>query len=118
MDRSAAYYARYAAKNIVAAELADKCEIQIAYAIGIAEPLSINVNTLGTGKIDDDRIARILTDGGIFDFRPATMIRVLGVTAPPGAGATARAATTDTSDARDSPGRRRIAWMPYGRQPD
>jgi S-adenosylmethionine synthetase len=84
VDRSAAYYARYAAKNIVAAKLADKCEIQIAYAIGVAKPLSINVSTYDTGKIDDDKIARILMDGKIFDFRPAMMIKDLGLTAPKG----------------------------------
>ena len=84
VDRSAAYYARYAAKNIVAAKLADKCEIQIAYAIGVAKPLSINVSTYDTGIIDDDKIARILTDGKIFDFRPAMMIKDLGLTTPKG----------------------------------
>jgi S-adenosylmethionine synthetase len=84
VDRSAAYYARYAAKNIVAAGLADKCEIQIAYAIGVAKPLSINVSTYGTGKIDDERIARILTNARIFDFRPAMMIKELGLTTPQG----------------------------------
>lgn len=82
VDRSAAYYARYAAKNIVAAGLADKCEIQIAYAIGVSKPLSINVSTYGTGKIDEDKIARILTDGKIFDFRPAMMTKDLGLTTP------------------------------------
>lgn len=82
VDRSAAYYARYAAKNIVAAGLADKCEIQIAYAIGVAKPLSINVSTYGTGRIDERKIARILTHGGIFAFRPAMMIRDLGLTTP------------------------------------
>jgi len=84
VDRSAAYYCRYAAKNIVAAKLADKCEIQIAYAIGIAKPLSINVSTFGTGKIDEDKIAQILMDGAIFDFRPAMMIKDLGLTTPKG----------------------------------
>ncbi len=84
VDRSAAYYARYAAKNIVAAGLADKCQIQIAYAIGIAKPISINVNTFGTGMIDDGRIAEILTGGTVFDFRPAMMIRELGLTTPNG----------------------------------
>ena len=58
--------------------------IQIAYAIGVAKPLSINVSTYDTGKIDDDKIARILTDGKIFDFRPAMMIKDLGLTAPKG----------------------------------
>ncbi|PKN06131.1 MAG: methionine adenosyltransferase [Deltaproteobacteria bacterium HGW-Deltaproteobacteria-7] len=84
VDRSAAYYARYAAKNIVAAKLADKCEIQIAYAIGVAKPLSINVSTFGTGIIDEDKIARILAFGKIFDFRPAMMINDLGLTVPKG----------------------------------
>ncbi|MGA9111861.1 MAG: methionine adenosyltransferase, partial [Smithella sp.] len=82
VDRSAAYYARYAAKNIVAAKLADKCEIQIAYAIGVAKPLSINVSTYDTGKISEDKIAKILTDGKIFDFRPAMMIKDMGLTVP------------------------------------
>jgi len=84
VDRSAAYYARYAAKNIVAAQLADKCEIQIAYAIGVSKPLSINVSTYGTGKIDDDKIALILTHSKIFDFSPAMMIKELGLTEPKG----------------------------------
>ena len=82
VDRSAAYYARYAAKNIVAAKLADKCEIQIAYAIGVAKPLSINVSTYGTGRIDDDKIARILTHDDIFHFQPAMMISELGLATP------------------------------------
>jgi S-adenosylmethionine synthetase len=84
VDRSAAYYARYAAKNIVAAKLAEKCEIQIAYAIGVAKPLSINVSTFGTGKISEDKISKILTEGKIFDFRPAMMIKDLGLTTPKG----------------------------------
>ncbi len=84
VDRSAAYYARYAAKNIVAAKLDEKCEIQIAYAIGVAKPLSINVSTFGTGKISEDKISKILTEGKIFDFRPAMMIKDLGLTAPKG----------------------------------
>lgn len=84
VDRSAAYYARYAAKNIVAARLADKCEIQIAYAIGVAKPLSINVSTYGTSVIPENKIEKILTEGGIFDFRPAMMIKDLGLTKPQG----------------------------------
>jgi len=84
VDRSAAYYARYAAKNIVAAKLAGKCEIQIAYAIGVAKPLSINVSTFGTGAIPDEKIEKILTHGKIFDFRPAMMIAELGLTTPKG----------------------------------
>jgi S-adenosylmethionine synthetase len=84
VDRSAAYYGRYAAKNIVAAGLAEKCELQIAYAIGIAKPLSINVCTYGTGIISDARIEEILKNAGIFDFRPAMMISQLGLTEPKG----------------------------------
>ncbi len=84
VDRSAAYYARYAAKNIVAAGLADKCEIQVAYAIGVAKPLSINVSTYGTAKIDESRIAKILLHSNIFDFRPAMLIRDLGLMKPVG----------------------------------
>jgi len=84
VDRSAAYYGRYAAKNIVAAGLADKCEIQIAYAIGVAKPLSINVSTYGTEKISENKIVNILKSGDIFDFRPAMMIKELGLTTPKG----------------------------------
>ncbi len=84
VDRSAAYYARYAAKNIVAAGLASKCEIQVAYAIGVAKPLSINVSTYGTGKVPEAKIERVLLDGGIFDFRPAMLIKDLGLLTPKG----------------------------------
>ena len=84
VDRSAAYYARYAAKNIVAAGLADKCEIQVAYAIGVAKPLSINVSTYGTAKVDEALIVRLLQHSGIFDFRPAGLIKDLGLLTPKG----------------------------------
>jgi len=84
VDRSAAYYARYAAKNIVAAGLADKCEIQVAYAIGIARPLSINVDTFGTGKVDDEQIQQVLEAGELFNFRPAAIISDLHLTEPDG----------------------------------
>lgn len=84
VDRSAAYYARYAAKNIVAAGLASKCEIQVAYAIGIAKPLSINVDTYGTGALEDDELQKILENGGIFDFRPASIIAELDLLHPNG----------------------------------
>ena len=80
VDRSAAYAARYAAKNVVAAGLADKCEIQLAYAIGIARPVSIMVDTFGTGKLDDEKIAEIV--GKEFDFRPAAIIRDLNLRRP------------------------------------
>jgi len=81
VDRSAAYMCRYIAKNIVAAKLARKCEVQVAYAIGVAEPLSINVDTYGTGAIDDDaRLEAIIRK--VFDLRPAGIIRALKLTEP------------------------------------
>lgn len=84
VDRSAAYYARYAAKNMVAAGMAEKCEIQVAYAIGVAKPLSINVDTFGTGKVEEGKIQDVLESGEIFDFRPASIIQELGLTRPNG----------------------------------
>ena len=84
VDRSAAYYARYAAKNIVAAGLADKCEIQVAYAIGVARPVSINVDTYGTHRVDEQTIQNVLEDGDLFDFRPAALIDRLGLMNPSG----------------------------------
>lgn len=84
VDRSAAYYCRYAAKNIVAAGLAEKCEIQVAYAIGVAKPLSINVSTYGTAKIPEIKIAKILMANEIFDFRPGMLIKDLGLAKPKG----------------------------------
>ena len=84
VDRSAAYYARYAAKNVVAAGLADKCEIQVAYAIGVARPLSINVDTFGTHSVDPQTIQEVLESGDVFDFRPAAIIEELGLTHPEG----------------------------------
>jgi S-adenosylmethionine synthetase len=84
VDRSAAYYSRYAAKNIVAAGLADKCEIQVAYAIGVPKPLSINVDTYGSGKVDDHLIEEILKSGELFDFRPSALIADLGLLTPNG----------------------------------
>jgi len=84
VDRSAAYYSRYAAKNIVAAGLADKCEIQVAYAIGVPKPLSINVDTYGSGKVDDHLIEEVLKAGEIYDFRPSALIADLGLLTPNG----------------------------------
>jgi len=84
VDRSAAYYARYVAKNIVAAGLAKKCEVQVAYAIGVAKPLSINVDTYGTGKLEDSVLEAIVSSGKIFDFRPAAIIKELGLLTPKG----------------------------------
>ncbi len=80
VDRSAAYAARWVAKHIVAAELADRCEIQVAYAIGMAEPLSVNVETFGTGRLADEEIARLIDEN--FDLRPGAIIRDLGLRSP------------------------------------
>ncbi|MEW6765156.1 MAG: methionine adenosyltransferase [Pseudomonadota bacterium] len=80
VDRSAAYAGRYVAKNIVAAGLADRCEIQVSYAIGVAEPTSITVDTFGTGRIDDDRIAEIVAD--TFDLRPYGIVKMLDLIQP------------------------------------
>ena len=80
VDRSATYAARYVAKNIVAAGLADKCEIQLAYAIGVAKPVSILVDTFGTGKIADEAISELVEKN--FDLRPAAIIRDLGLRRP------------------------------------
>ena len=80
VDRSACYAARYAAKNIIAAGLADRCEVQIAYAIGVAHPLCINVNTSGTGKVADEKIAKALRE--TVDFRPAAIISYFGLRKP------------------------------------
>lgn len=79
VDRSAAYYARFVAKNVVASGLADKCEVQVAYAIGVAEPLSVNVDTYGTGRIEDKVLEEFVVHGGLFDFRPASLIAELGL---------------------------------------
>ena len=86
VDRSAAYYARYAAKNIVAAGFADRCQIQVAYAIGVDKPVSFCVKTFGTAKngATNERIERLLASGEVFDFRPYELIRDLGLLAPKG----------------------------------
>lgn len=80
VDRSAAYAARYVAKNIVAAGLADKCEIQLSYAIGVAHPTSIMVDTFGTGKLDDEKLVGIIREN--FDLRPAGIIKMLDLRRP------------------------------------
>lgn len=80
VDRSAAYMCRYVAKNIVAAGLADRCEIQVSYAIGVAEPTSISVETFGTSKIDETRLVQIIRD--TFDLRPKGLIAMLGLLKP------------------------------------
>lgn len=85
VDRSAAYYARYAAKNIVAAGLADRCQIQVAYAIGVDKPVSFCVKTFGTSHgVTNAKLEKMLASGRIFDFRPYALIRDLGLLAPKG----------------------------------
>lgn len=80
VDRSAAYAARYVAKNIVAAGLAKKCEIQLSYAIGVAYPTSIMVDTFGTGKVSDGRLVEVIRKN--FDLRPAGIIKMLNLRRP------------------------------------
>ena len=80
VDRSGAYAARYVAKNLVAAGIADKCEIQLSYAIGVARPTSVAVNTFGTGKISDAELTKIVREN--FDLRPAGIIRMLDLRRP------------------------------------
>ena len=80
VDRSAAYAGRYVAKNIVAAGLADRCEIQVSYAIGVAEPTSIAINTFGTGKLSDDAISALVREH--FDLRPKGLIDMLDLKRP------------------------------------
>lgn len=80
VDRSAAYAARYVAKNIVAAGLADKCEIQLSYAIGVAHPTSISVETFGTGKLENTKLVEIIREN--FDLRPAGIIKMLNLRRP------------------------------------
>ena len=80
VDRSAAYAARYAAKNIVAAGLADRCEIQLSYAIGVAQPTSVMVDTFGTGKLDEEKLTEIIREN--FDLRPAGIIKMLDLRRP------------------------------------
>ena len=80
VDRSAAYAARYVAKNIVAAGLADRCEIQVSYAIGVAEPTSISVNTFGTGKVDETRLTELIREH--FDLRPRGLVKMLDLLRP------------------------------------
>lgn len=81
VDRSAAYAARYVAKNVVAAGLAERCEVQIAYAIGVARPVSVNVTTFGTGKVSDDEITSVVNR--VFDLRPAAIIKTFAMTEQP-----------------------------------
>ena len=80
VDRSAAYAGRYVAKNIVAANLAEKCEIQVSYAIGVAEPTSISINTFGTGRVSDEKIANIVSAN--FELKPKELIQMLDLKKP------------------------------------
>jgi S-adenosylmethionine synthetase len=80
VDRSAAYLARYVAKNLVAAGIADRCELQLSYAIGVAEPTSINIETFGTGKIDDNKIVDLVRNH--FELRPKGLIKMLDLLRP------------------------------------
>src|SRR5690606_41869039 len=80
VDRSAAYAGRYVAKNIVAAGLADRCEIQVSYAIGVAEPTSISINTFGTGKLPDAEIIKLIREH--FDLRPRGLTEMLDLKRP------------------------------------
>ncbi len=80
VDRSAAYAARWVAKNVVAAGLADRCELEVAYAIGVARPLSLNIETFGTGKVDDEKIVKAINQ--VFDLRPGAIIRDLDLRKP------------------------------------
>ncbi len=80
VDRSAAYFARYVAKNVVAAKIARKCEVQVAYAIGVARPMGVFVTTFGTGVVPDDRIAEVVQE--VFDFRPRAIIETLDLLRP------------------------------------
>ena len=80
VDRSASYAARYVAKNIVAAGLADRCEVQLAYAIGVAQPVSISIDTFGTGKVEESKLVELVR--GLFDLRPAGIIKMLDLRRP------------------------------------
>ncbi|MBR5222110.1 MAG: methionine adenosyltransferase domain-containing protein, partial [Clostridia bacterium] len=80
VDRSAAYAARYVAKNIVAAGLADQCEVELAYAIGVAKPVSVLIDTFGTAKIDEEKISALISE--LVDLRPAAIIDRFGLRRP------------------------------------
>ncbi|MBO1913412.1 methionine adenosyltransferase domain-containing protein, partial [Microvirga sp. 3-52] len=80
VDRSASYAARYVAKNIVAAGLADSCEVQLAYAIGVAQPVSISINTFGTSTVEESKLVEVVRE--LFDLRPAGIIKMLDLRRP------------------------------------
>ena len=108
VDRSAAYAARYVAKNIVAAGLAEKCEIQLSYAIGVAHPTSIMVDTFGTGKLHDDKSVEIIREN--FDLRPAGIIKMLWICADLSTSRPLPMATLDVP-MWICPGRSRTRWI-------
>ena len=116
VDRSASYMARYVAKNIVATGLCDKCEVQIAYAIGIAKPVSLFVSTFGTGKVADEKIEKTVSE--VFDLTPQGIITTLDLLRP----IYRETAATATLAVKVSPGRRRTRWRPsrpsWGRMDD
>ena len=80
VDRSAAYFARYVAKNIVASKVASRCEVQVAYAIGVAKPMGVYVTTFGTGVVPDEKISKVVSK--VFDFRPAAITETLDLLRP------------------------------------
>jgi S-adenosylmethionine synthetase len=80
VDRSACYYARYVAKNVVASGVAKRCEVQIAYAIGVAKPVGVHVNTFGTGKVDEEKLEKYILEN--FDMRPKAIIEQLDLLKP------------------------------------
>jgi S-adenosylmethionine synthetase len=80
VDRSGAYMARYVAKNLVAAGFADRCEVQLAYAIGVAEPVSVNINTFGTGRLPEEKIVEIIRE--VFPLKPADILKELNLKRP------------------------------------
>ena len=121
VDRSAAYAARWAAKNVVAAGLARRCEIQLAYAIGVVEPVSVRVQTFGTGELPDAKLSQAVAD--VFDFRPKSIIETLGLTKPiftPTAayGHFGRAPETRIPDAGGSEPARFFSWETTDRVDD
>lgn len=86
VDRSGAYMGRYVAKNVVASGLADKCEVQVAYAIGVPEPVSANIDTFGTGRVPEGQLQELVFQSGLFDFRPARIIERFQLTRPSASG--------------------------------
>jgi S-adenosylmethionine synthetase len=119
VDRSAAYFARYVAKNIVAAKIASRCEVQVAYAIGVAKPMGIYVTTFGTGRVDDEKIAAAVSK--MFDFRPRAIVETLDLLRPiytltAAYGHFGRTEKTFTWERTDRAGELRSALLPGSRR--